>query len=122
MRGDRFLVDSNFDWGQDLIYFARMLQLPRFKSMKPKLAYFGSIRPEDICSNVDLVECPKDESVHWPPGLYAISSNLVQGYCMPFPGKTGVFTPENHDTFRQFRDVHPIATAGYSIRIYQIDD
>jgi len=116
-RGLLYLADSNVDWGQDLAELADFVNsrgIPRIH-----LSYFGNDNPyryfrED---QVEIVVPPWGKewakgSVYKPePGFYAISANLIPGQ---------MFGPQYRDYYRAFRNMKPIAKAGYSIHIYYV--
>ena len=55
------------------------------------------------------------------PGLFAVSVNFTRGLSFDAPDGTGAWQPVDSRAFVYFRRFTPIATAGYSIRIYCID-
>ena len=96
---DRWLVDSNLDWGQDLPELAKTLQ--RRGIPEVRLAYFGSGRPS-----------------HWgiaaldptvvAPGWYAVSRSSLVG-----------FLPRG-DQYAWLREVEPVELVGGSIALFQV--
>jgi hypothetical protein len=117
--GARVLVDSNLDWGQDLIALRKLLQERGIE--RPYLAYFGTALPEaygisykPIPAFLRFTTGPEIE-VYNPytplPGWYAISrSSLHLG-----------LLHQNVDMYAYFRDKEPVARAGYSINLYRVE-
>jgi 4-amino-4-deoxy-L-arabinose transferase-like glycosyltransferase len=125
--GHDYLVDSNIDWGQDLLELKTWLNLhPEAKPLG--FAYFNTVDPGIV--GIDYTLPPKSlvgpESAILPdsegpqPGYYAISVNFLRGIDFhAFDGKGGTtrITDRAYTYFRMFK---PIARAGYSIYIYHI--
>jgi len=115
--GKRALVDSNLDWGQDLIGLREYMKREGIESVK--LSYFGSAYPEAYGINYEPL--PGFIRHWWPyntsppvltnlaPGVYAISVTNLQGPLFP-----------KHDLYAQFRKRKPDAMIGYSIYIYRL--
>lgn len=124
--GSAHLVDSNIDWGQDVLHLKKWLD--RHPEAKPLgFAYFGYFDPS--VAGIEYTLPPPDETMadHKAilplgprPGWYAISVTILRGYRFPLPdGEGGRVIPMNrhYSYFQQFR---PVAMAGYSIYIYHI--
>lgn len=115
--GKRALVDSNLDWGQDLIGLREYMKREGIESVK--LSYFGSAYPEAY--GIVHEPLPGFTRHYWPynstpqaltnlaPGVYAISVTNLQGVLFP-----------NRDLYAQFRKRKPDAMIGYSIYIYHL--
>ncbi len=96
---DKWLADSNLDWGQDLPALAR--ELRRLRISPVRVDYFGLARPE-----------------HWgirgldpkvvAPGWYAISRSALCGLW------------KGGDPDAWLRRLEPVAIPGGSISIYQV--
>jgi hypothetical protein len=102
--GDRYLADSNLDWGQDL---PRLAEMQKLRGETPIiLAYFGeNVDP----ASYGVVATPWDAPTLDPDATaVAISVSLLRGI------EVG---PE---AFSAFRNLAPDANAGYSIRIYSL--
>ena len=113
--GPRHLLDSNIDWGQDLLYLKDWLDVhPDVKL--DGLAYFNSY-PATL-AGIPETPYPSDgpqyehrdpsasEAQLGPrPGWFALSVNYIYG---------------RDRQYRYFLHFHPVATAGYSIYIYHI--
>jgi hypothetical protein len=119
---ENILLDSDLDWGQDLLRLERVLAERGVKSMS--IAYFG---PSDLCRH------------HLPPGRwlrpYERATGTVVISEMYLKGVAGAYyrdgnfcdrtqlTPEAHPDYDQFawlRAYTPVARVGASILIYDI--
>ena len=113
-RGGRYhLVDSNLDWGQDLIRAQHAYQA--HSDEPPKIAYFGTVDPRRL----GMVTLPPPSRMP-QPGLYLVSVNYVMGR----PGT--VREPDGHtrsadiNEFAYFQLFEPIEHVGNSIDLYRI--
>ncbi len=118
LNGDKFLVDSNLDWGQDLP--ALKLEMERLGLERVNLSYYGTalpalyrIRYSPLPAFLHFLVGPEMDSFnpYTPePGWYAISvTSLRMGLLWHQP-----------DLYAYFRDKTPDARAGYSIRLYHV--
>lgn len=128
-RGSEHLVDSNIDWGQDLLNLKRWLDQHR-EARPLGLAYFGFIDPRIAGIEFHLPpKGPRDPADFLDPqptllgprpGWYAISVSILQGYHFPLSdGKGGMEFIEG-ECYAYFHRFRPVAMAGYSIRIYHL--
>jgi len=119
--GHAHLLDSNIDWGQDLFFLKRWLDVhPEARPIG--LAYFGSYPPE--FAGILATQVPQLPGTHHHhdaatqeaegprPGWYAVSVNLLHGHIM---GGWRVL-PD----YTYFLRLEPVAMAGYSIYIYHV--
>jgi hypothetical protein len=116
--GYKILVDSNLDWGQDLIGLRKYMTQENLPSVK--LSYHGTADPtaygvvyEPLPSypyNQWTGDTVPDILLNPPSGVYAISANNLQGLRF-----------KNHDLYATFRQRKPDAIVGHSIFIYRID-
>ena len=127
--GARHLLDSNIDWGQDLLELRRVLHREGVAG-SIGLAYFGAVDP--ALAGIDFRLPPRDprvvpaghavDSDRLPlqPGLYAISVNFLYGlpHRVLAPDGTSVMSDEN--AFAYFRRLTPFARAGYSIALFRL--
>jgi 4-amino-4-deoxy-L-arabinose transferase-like glycosyltransferase len=150
-RGSEHLIDSNLDWGQDLLNLRDWLDARHPVDEKIGLAYFGQVNPNILnmrkegfrwflappvpgglrpLRNVGLLEGPPDRL---EPGLYAISASFVRG--LPYsvydssirvpnlyPGWDARNTGSDRPAFGYFQRLTPIAKVGYSIFIYRVTE
>lgn len=126
MEGHAHLVDSNIDWGQDLLHLRNWIQFhPEAQPMR--VAYFGNISPEiaglpiekppgggptkegetDFAIPPEQDKTPCDYGPH--PGWFAVSVNYLRGVTWNIGAD-----------YRYFRCFTPVARAGYSIMIYHV--
>ena len=141
-RGSEHLIDSNLDWGQDLVGLQRWLAR-NAAGERVGLAYFGQIHPA-------IFEARPGEAFVWflpppaprtidperplppldqygprptrlEPGLYAVSVSLVRG--LPWRVYDNArWAPYSAwiDAFGYFRALTPIARVGDSIFVYRV--
>lgn len=116
--GYNLLIDSNIDWGQDLLRLQEWMA--QHEVVRVKLAWFGSADPAYYDLTYDpLPGLPRHFDLWWnppfnttqpEPGIYAISvSNLWE---LPLADKT---------VFAWFRARPPTDRVGYSILIYVVE-
>ncbi|HWE35795.1 MAG TPA: glycosyltransferase family 39 protein [Isosphaeraceae bacterium] len=133
------LIDSNLDWGQDLVELREWV-----REHAPKepigLAYFGQINPAIFALRGDDFEwflppplpdtmrrLPRSAGIDKPPrpGLYAVSVSLEQGLKWAVYDRTSwaPFAAER-GAYRYFQKLEPIDRVGigHSILIYRITD
>jgi hypothetical protein len=115
--GHFHLLDSNIDWGQDLLYF-RSWAREHPQAQPIRLAYLGRLDPRIIgmdypspsVSGLQASSEPQSQArLTVKPGWYAISIGYVRGD-LPREGR-------HLDVFQKFK---PTSMAGYSIYIYHI--
>jgi hypothetical protein len=129
-RGSEHLVDSNIDWGQDVLSLQRWLEEnPGFDQLQ--MAYFGSIDPiraglsyrlaPPAPRGGDAAADTAEPSTAGPrPGHYAISVNFVRGM------RFGTFDGQGRQVmalagdYAYFQQFVPVGRAGYSILLYDI--
>lgn len=125
--GHAHLVDSNIDWGQDLLYLRAWLdQHPEARRLR--LAYFGLTDPR--LAGIDFELPPRlgraragfpDGGAQGPqPGWHAVSVNFLRGYAIPAFDGSGGLAMIAPDWFTYFLELRPIAIAGRSIYIYHL--
>ncbi|HEV8198546.1 MAG TPA: glycosyltransferase family 39 protein [Candidatus Polarisedimenticolia bacterium] len=127
--GPRHLLDSNIDWGQDLLELRRVLH--RQGVSEPiGLAYFGAVDPALAGLRYELP--PRDPRVvppghqvasdgpALPPGVYAVSVNFLYGLPHRLLGPGGESVTSDERAFAYFRMLHPFARAGWSIEIFRV--
>jgi 4-amino-4-deoxy-L-arabinose transferase-like glycosyltransferase len=129
--GPRHLLDSNVDWGQDLLFLKQWIDAhPEARPLG--LAYFKSTElPRSLGIEFELPppgppdSPPSDRSQLWQcgpqPGWFAISVNYVQG--LSFVARrdsTGSMLVPRMQELAYFQNFAPVARVGYSLRIYNI--
>lgn len=127
LHGHAHLLDSNIDWGQDLLYLHRWLdQHPEARPLS--LAYFGLKDPALVGIEFTL---PPALASRWPgsrdstdvgprPGWHAVSVNFLRGYEIPAFDGAGRQVGIGGDDFTYFQRLRPVAIAGRSIYIYHV--
>jgi 4-amino-4-deoxy-L-arabinose transferase-like glycosyltransferase len=126
--GHAFLLDSNIDWGQDLLRLRHWLrEHPEARPLR--LAYFGSADPrlfgleyrlpplDPAGLRAELEDC----LARGVDAYYAVSVTLLRGKRFPvFDGRGGWEQVETNHSFDFLREIPPVARAGYSIYIYRV--
>ena len=118
-RWSQLLVDSNLDWGQDLIALRQKMDELDIETVE--LAYFGKAAPEaygvryrPLPSYLRFME-GREIAAYNPytpaPGWYAISATAL---------RTGTMTPATAALYQFFQERPPDARAGYSIYLYNV--
>ncbi len=111
--GYKYLVDSNLDWGQDLPALREFMNNNGIKRIK--LAYFGFCDPRYFGVEYDYLPSyyiPEPVNVKERvelKGWFAISATMLQGVYL-----------SDHDFYKVFRDIEPVAAIGYSTFIYRL--
>jgi hypothetical protein len=118
--GWRHLLESNIDWGQDLLFLKRWVK-EHPEACRLRLAYYGGIDPHLVGLDYQLppFRAPSDIK-KLQPGWYAVSINLVYGIgCRGYDeyGQNVSFEP---GAFTYFQCFTPVDKAGYSLLIYHI--
>ncbi len=121
--GSAHLVDSNIDWGQDLLFLRDWLrEHPEAKPLQ--LAYFGAF--DARVAGIEFTAPPNGSSdderqeLGPHPGWNAVSVNQLRGMAYGIPdGRGGIHWSElyNYVYFQRFQ---PVGHAGWSIYIYHI--
>lgn len=115
--GYRVLIDSNLDWGQDLIGLREYMARENIESVK--LSYLGTADPAAYGITYEPLpgypynqwqsESLPDVLLNPPAGVYAISVSNLQGLRF-----------KNHNLYAGFRERKPDAIIGHSIFVYRI--
>ncbi|HWP41229.1 MAG TPA: hypothetical protein VNL70_09905, partial [Tepidisphaeraceae bacterium] len=115
-RGERFLADSNIDWGQDIARLADWLQTPQVRQRPYALRLFmypSDKLPRELGLDPAAVNAPPP-----PAGLFAISTNIrcrLFGFEVRKDG-TRVDAPD-YGWLDRYRIIKRI---GSSIRVYDL--
>ncbi len=117
--GERWLNDSNLDWGQDLKRLASFVGERGIRARDVTVAYFGGDSPPDRIPGsrlYDPLSTPAD------PGLYAVSSFLLR--CGPefLAVKGNGAAAEGYGRLRRalVERGERVGSVGYSIGVYRI--
>lgn len=111
--GDRWLIDSNLDWGQSLPDLKKYMDKNHID--KIKLGYFGRVDPTIYGIKYSLAEKEPSE------GIYAISINFLVGrpyYILKEDSKKLLYADVNY--FDKYRNLKPSIIIGNSIHIFDI--
>jgi hypothetical protein len=126
-RGHAHLINSNIDWGQDLLYLKRWLnEHPEARPLK--LAYYGPVDPrlagiEFSLPPTESERCRSGASGRLPSGWYAVSVTFLRGRPFPAPNGRGGRKGIGRDDYGYFlKEFQPVAMAGYSIYIYHVEE
>lgn len=128
--GPRHLLDSNIDWGQDVLLLKRWLDAhPEARPLG--FAYFGLFDPRAAAIEFALPPLGPSDAEDAPgrrtsemgpkPGWYALSLMMIHGYKFSIPDGDGGTFYTDQPYFTYFQHFRPVARAGYSIYIYHID-
>jgi 4-amino-4-deoxy-L-arabinose transferase-like glycosyltransferase len=117
VNGYKHLVDSNLDWGQDLVGLKSFVK--KYGIDRIRLSYYGMSDPAYYGIHYQYLPSPRfqpwtqrhrnEENFKLEPGVYAISATNVAGIFL-----------NNRDTYQYFRKLEPIDTVGNSILIYEV--
>lgn len=112
--GGRYhLVDSNIDWGQDLLRAKAVVD--RFPGEPFRMAYFGQVNPQLVGIDSDIPPSRRLE-----PGLYLVSVNYVMGRPGTVRDRQGAVRPVDINEFAYFQLLEPTEHVGYSIDFYRV--
>jgi hypothetical protein len=148
-RGSEHLIDSNLDWGQDLVGLREWLRAhPEAEPIG--LAYFGQlppgifamrgdgfpwVLPPALLGRLQRFGSPGPRAGPLPrlrPGVYAVSATLLRG----LPWRLHDPTPPGRDpaawlwpswdarehAFGYFNELTPFASIGHSILLYRVNE
>ena len=107
------LLDSNLDWGQDLLALRDYVRSNRIENLR--LAYFGMVVPTDIGLPYTV---PRSDTL--TPGWFAISANFVGGRPHTIRNPDGSHDSVDVNAFAWFRWFEPRARIGHSILVYEL--
>lgn len=113
--GRRVLIDSNLDWGQDLIQLKRYLQ--GRGNPKIRLGYFGRVDPQIYGIQYEpLTNQPET-------GLVVLSVTFLHGrpYLYPSPEPLRAYRLASANYFAWLRDYEPVARIGHTLFVYEIE-
>jgi 4-amino-4-deoxy-L-arabinose transferase-like glycosyltransferase len=122
--GPEHLLNSNIDWGQDLLFLEQWID-ENAEDSTVHLAFYNYYNPFDLevkriepwtfKANIDQ-EHPHDYN-----GYYAISVNLLYDFPWPVRDREGHRYYIDTKPHAYLRSVEPIGRAGYSIRIFSAE-
>jgi 4-amino-4-deoxy-L-arabinose transferase-like glycosyltransferase len=112
-KGHEYLLDSNIDWGQDLMALRDYMAEEGIEEVE--LAYFGRVDPAVYgVRYIDFLGVQKPRK-RW----VAISANLLWGRMYFING--GGYWPPGRDTYAAFRGLEPKAILGSTIYVYDTE-
>lgn len=122
------LMESNIDWGQDLLLLkrwiddhpsARPLSLALYSGLDPRLVGLDHpLVPFGPGTEADILPTP--ERLGPQPGWFAVSVNLRSGLRFRIYDDAGRSFVLPRGAFRYFERFRPVDRVGYSIYIYRI--
>ncbi|HWE34954.1 MAG TPA: glycosyltransferase family 39 protein [Isosphaeraceae bacterium] len=127
--GADHLLDSNMDWGQDLLALkrwlddhpgARPLGLAYFNFLDPRIIGIDFSLPPPGPDGLFLGDHDHPMGLGPAPGYFAVSVSFLKGSEFYAPDGRGGLRSIPHGDYEYFRRFRPIARAGYSILIYHI--
>ena len=117
--GDAHLIYSNYDWGQDLYNLKTEIESrPEITADNLALAYFGSVNPAKLGIDAQFLFDPRESTAEY----HAVSASFSRGMTFPAAGPLGHQIVMGGEEFIFYSRLRPIASAGYSIRLYRVDD
>lgn len=120
--GHRHLIDSNLDWGQDLLFLRDWFDR-RGDVGRVRLAYFNLIDPSPCGIDWERPKGIAELGMQWPErGWYALSLNFLQGMAFQIGDRDGTLFWLDQPELQAFLFVEPVATIGYSTRVFYVDD
>jgi hypothetical protein len=129
-QGSEHLIDSNIDWGQDVLYLKEWCaEHPEAKPMAAACWSFFDVRVAGLeftlppsWPPVGGAESDLSPEQQGPrPGWYAVSVNVLRGARNPLPDGRGRWTPFRDHAYGYFLRFRPVGRAGHSIYIYHVD-
>ena len=127
-KGHEYLLDSNLDWGQDLVTLKNYMKKEGISSVD--LAYWGRVPPQvygiafndpiRFLQEKDASGRPKIQFPYFRNRYLAVSANFLWGR-MYFMNGTG-FWPPDPDSFAAFRSRRPKALLGYTIYVFDLEE
>lgn len=110
--GYKIAVDSNYDWGQDLIRLQDFVN--QNKIDKISVDYFGGGNPRYYLGDKFI---PWNSTKGYTSGWYAVSASIrTQAFGTPIKG----FNRDEKETYNWLQTYSPVARAGSSIFIYKL--
>ncbi len=124
--GHRHLIDSNLDWGQDLLRFRASVSAT--SNREPiYLAYFGHFDPRIFDLEFELpdkgmrLETSTGELTAKPQsGVYAISVNYLMGHALTAPDGHGGYRAVEQESLNWFRQHRADRVVGSTIWVYVV--
>jgi hypothetical protein len=113
--GDAHLIDSNLDWGQDLLDLKDWLnEHPEARPLG--LVYCNRVDPRGIGIDFHLPPIPEGGRV--APGWYAVSVNFLRGMPFTAPDGQGGFRRVPAHAYDPLAGRLPVARAGHTLFVF----
>lgn len=112
--GPQHLLDSNLDWGQDLLEMKAYID--QFPDENWLIAYFGSVPPGELGLHYAIPPAGQPSA-----GSYAVSVNFVYGRPHVVLDENGTPVSIMPGQFNYLRASKPVKKIGASIWIYRLD-
>ena len=113
--GKHHLLDSNIDWGQDLVYLRDWMEDHEIE--KADLVYFGAVDPSEYDVDFDFPRPSEQGTLSSSNRYMAVSVNFLEGLSF-LTSHGGSRFRVKPDTFVAWRDCAPVGSAGYSILVF----
>ncbi|MDO8743062.1 MAG: glycosyltransferase family 39 protein [Candidatus Azambacteria bacterium] len=110
--GHEWVVDSNIDWGQDILRLADFVEKNNIKEIK--LDYFSGAPAQYYIKNTEIKSFNREAP---QKGWLAISVTILQGACRDNASSCKY----NERAYTWLDSYKPIAKIGYSIFVYKIE-
>jgi hypothetical protein len=113
-QGERYLLDSNLDWGQDIYRLSQWLRSDEAKGRRYTIraSYTNERMLREFGLDPAALKAP-------PHGLFAISKNVRHGLGMADRDSAGQFPPA--EDFSWLSRYPVVKRIGYSIDVYDLD-
>ncbi|MHB1423819.1 MAG: ArnT family glycosyltransferase [Gemmataceae bacterium] len=127
--GHDYLLDSNIDWGQDLLFLKQWLNdhpeayplgLAHFNFVDPSVVGITEYFLPQTGNRGSVINSDELLKIGPRPGYFAIDVNFLRGTSFIAPNGKGEINAVGMHAYEYFQHFQPIAKAGYSIYIYHI--
>ncbi len=115
--GHAHLLDSNLDWGQDLLRLRDWLD----EHPEARPIYLAAAHAVDPGVFGITYRLPPREPASPEPGWYVFSINILQGYDYVVYDGQGMRHMITGDCYAQFRSRQPVARVGRSLWVFRVD-
>ena len=110
--GHNYLIDSNIDWGQDLVLLKEYMDKKGIETVN--LAYFGRVDPSIYGIDYELLDRERKK------GIAALSVNYYQGLSYDLLKERKIY-PVQEGYYKYFHEYPIKDRIGYSILIFDVD-
>ena len=110
--GYKFAVDSNLDWGQDILRLSQFIEKNNIKEIK--LDYFSGAPAEYYIKTAEIISFNREIS---QKGWLAVSASVLQGACKG----DKIPCSYNERAYIWLDQYKPVTKIGYSIFVYKIE-